>query len=130
PDLPDGCYACVTVRDDGCGMSETTAGQVFEPFFTTKAPGAGTGLGLSVVHGIMTSHQGGVMLSSREGEGTAVRLYFPAADAALPEPSALPEEAPARGRRVLYVDDEQALVLLASRVLRRLGIEVSGYTDA
>jgi PAS domain S-box-containing protein len=68
----------LSVSDTGCGMSEATMARVFEPFFTTRPPGEGTGLGLSVVHGIITQHGGRVALESREERGTRFDIYLPA----------------------------------------------------
>ncbi len=131
PDLNEGRYVRLSVSDSGCGMDTATLERIFDPFFTTKRAGEGTGLGLSVVHGIMRSHDGAVNVYSQPGKGTTFRLYFPAAgeiDAAAvgPTTSAAPR---GRGERVLYVDDESALVLLATRVLQRLGYQVAGYTE-
>ncbi|HVU49690.1 MAG TPA: ATP-binding protein [Polyangia bacterium] len=78
-DLLPGTYARVVVEDSGAGMDEATLEHIFEPFFTTKDPGEGTGLGLAVVHGIMKSHQGGIVVRSAPGAGTTFTLYFPAA---------------------------------------------------
>jgi CheY-like chemotaxis protein len=119
------------VRDDGCGMDKATLDRVFEPFFTTKAPGQGVGLGLSVVHGIMQNHGGAITVYSEPGKGTAFHLYFPAAAGeAAAEPGPMPAEvARASGERVLFVDDEEALVFLAERTLQRMGYRVSGHTD-
>jgi PAS domain S-box-containing protein len=76
--LPAGTYARLTVRDTGAGMDAATLGRVFDPFFTTKKAGEGTGLGLSVVQGIMRNHGGGIVLHSAPGRGTVFELYFPA----------------------------------------------------
>ncbi len=128
--LRPGSYACLSVADNGCGMDGATLERVFEPFFTTKEPGRGTGLGLSVVHGIVQSHDGVVGVSSRPGEGTTFQLYFPALQGEVEEPSP-----PAReilrgaGQRILYLDDEPPLVDMATRMLRRLGYEVEGFTS-
>ncbi len=136
--LPAGRYIAITVRDDGPGMDADTLARVFEPFFTTKPVGQGTGLGLAVVHGVMRAHGGAVDVRSTPGEGSCFTLYFPAADddVQAPDfmassPAPLSFEAPDEGpqRHVMYVDDDQALVFLVQRLLRRRGYKVSGFTD-
>jgi signal transduction histidine kinase len=67
----------VSVQDDGCGMDQATQDRIFEPFFTTKAVGKGTGIGMSVVHGIVTSHRGTIAIESEPGKGTRFDIYFP-----------------------------------------------------
>ncbi len=131
PELVEGRYVVLSVTDSGRGMDQITRARVFEPFFTTKTVGQGTGLGLSVVHGIMRSHHGTVTVESELGQGATFRLYFPAVDAPVDEKPAAPIETLAcHSQHLLYVDDEEALVFLTSRVLRRLGYRVTGYTDA
>ena len=130
--LPVGKYVCVRVTDNGSGMSAQTLDRIFEPFFTTRVVGQGTGLGLSVVHGIMQTHQGAIDVHSALGEGSIFTLYFPSTQE-LPVASP-PEVAPVNavqgnGRRVMYVDDDQALVFLISRVLKRKGFVVTTFTD-
>ncbi len=132
---------CVTVRDDGPGMDEEMLGHLFEPFYTTKPVGEGTGLGLPVVRGIVQQHEAGISVKSKPGDGTEFRMYFPAAD---PRPASLAEQsgpvvsehdaaAPVvltQGRRILYVDDDDAIVFLMKRLLRRKGFQVTGCTEA
>lgn len=77
PHLPGGPLACMTFRDNGCGMSEATTERVFEPFFTTRPVGEGTGMGLSMVHGIVASHGGAISVSSKEGVGTTFEVFLP-----------------------------------------------------
>lgn len=132
PPLAAGACVRLTVRDDGCGMDERTRARIFDPYFTTKPAGQGTGLGLSVVHGILQAHGAAIAVDSAPGTGTTFRLYFPTAEhaarAAMPATAAPP--APGAGERVLYVDDEEPLVLLVRRALHRLGYRVTGCTDA
>ena len=128
--LPAGAYVRLYVSDNGCGMDRPTLDRIFDPFFTTKGPGEGTGLGLAVVHGIMKNHDGGIAVYSELGSGTCFRLFFPAAGAAtatMPEAAAPAERE--RKENILYVDDEEALVLLITRSLARLGYKVTGETD-
>ena len=140
--LPEGEYVTVSVRDNGPGMDAATLQRIFEPFFTTKPVGEGTGLGLAVVHGVMSTHGGAVDVHSSPGQGCRFTLYFPAATEAdapqvdavplpAPEPAASAEaaEEDTRTRHVMYVDDDQALVFLVQRLLRRRGYEVSGFTN-
>jgi signal transduction histidine kinase/ActR/RegA family two-component response regulator len=134
PEVHEGCYVCLTVSDDGCGMDRATLDRVFDPFFTTKSVGQGTGLGLSVVHGIVTSHGGAITAYSQPGYGTSFVLYFPAVETSTTATS--PVQAPAppvdRGRHenILYVDDEESLVMLGTLFLQRLGYQVTGHVDA
>lgn|GEM_PF-4918989 len=127
--LPHGDYVKLSVRDTGAGIDKRTMGRVFEPFFTTKPQGRGTGLGLAVVHGIMKNHLGEVTVYSEVGKGTVFNLYFPAAEEAPTEirPATAPPKG--QGQHILYVDDEEPLVVLVTRTLKRLGYEVSSFTN-
>lgn len=125
----------LTVSDTGAGMPDAVLQRVFEPFFTTKPVGQGTGLGLSVVHGIMRAHQGTVHVQSQTGVGSTFTLYFPLSeDAALHQAVALVPAAPrpsgpsGGGQKVMYVDDDEALVFLVKRVLTRRGYAVTTFT--
>jgi signal transduction histidine kinase len=128
--LRPGVYARVSVSDTGCGMDQATQRRIFEPFFTTKPPGEGTGLGLSVVHGIMNDHDGAATVYSQPGEGTIFHLYFPAYAGEATVAAA--EEGPVsrgHGERVLFVDDEELLVQLGQKTLVELGYEVEITTQ-
>jgi len=130
PDLHEGTYTVLSVRDTGAGMDLATQERAFEPFFTTKPLGQGTGLGLAVVHGILTEHGGTVELESQPGAGTVVRCLFPAiegkGEAAL---AAAPVLSRGFGERVLLVEDELTLAEVGGRQLAALGYSVVVETD-
>jgi PAS domain S-box-containing protein len=132
PDLHPGPHVRLSVSDTGKGMEATTLARIFEPFFTTKPIGKGVGLGLSVVHGIVAGHHGGIVVESELGKGTTIHLYFPtSADAA--EAAAVEQitahDLPGQQQHILYIDDEEPLVFLAVRFLERLGYRVDGFTQ-
>jgi PAS domain S-box-containing protein len=131
PNLPAGQYARLTVRDSGAGMSPEVLERIFDPFFTTKPPGQGTGLGLSIVHGIMRGCGGAVTVQSALGKGTSFHLFFPAAEEASSVDAAATLTGLSRGagQRVLFIDDEDAVVRLGTLNLTRLGYRVTGCTD-
>jgi PAS domain S-box-containing protein len=131
PDLHEGRYVRLRFSDDGSGMQRDVMERIFEPFFTTKAPNSGTGLGLSVVRGILKNHDAAVGVYSEPGRGTRFDLYFPAVDENAPAKVPAPSE-PKRGHgeRILYLDDEESLVLLAKRMLERMGYRVTGFNDS
>jgi PAS domain S-box-containing protein len=126
-----GDYVVLAVSDTGSGMSEKVRERAFEPFFTTKGVGKGTGLGMSMVYGLVTQHRGYADLSSEEGKGTTVRLYFPAVTGAIQQPRATPSPPPVGGNeRILVVDDEDGVRRSAVRVLSRFGYAVEEAEDA
>ncbi len=129
-ELPPGTYARIGVQDTGHGMDKATLDRIFDPFFTTKPLGQGTGLGLSVVHGIVRAHEGAISVTSEPGHGTTFEVYLPTAVRAeeLDDPTASVPML-GRGQRVMYIDDEEALVFLVTRVLERLGYAVAGFVD-
>ena len=114
-------------------MDPATSARIFEPFFTTKAIGEGTGLGLSVVHGIVTTHFGSITVASQPGSGTTFHLYFPRAwysDAIEPTtPAALEVSPQGDGQHVLYIDDDEVMALMAERLLARAGYRVTTLRD-
>jgi CheY-like chemotaxis protein len=128
--LRPGVYARLSVSDTGCGMDQRTIQKIFDPFFTTKPPGEGTGLGLSVVHGIMNAHDGAITVYSQPGEGAVFHLYFPAHDAEAVPDNELAERTPrGQGERILFVDDEEMLIQLGRKTLTELGYEVVTEQD-
>ncbi len=131
PGLTPGAYVRLIVRDTGSGMHPDMLEHIFDAFYTTKPVGEGTGLGLSVVHGIMKSHGGAVTVESSPGIGSTFSLYFRATDRPVPvTSSAIEPQAPTpAGQRVLYLDDEPALVFVAERMLSRYGHQLRGFTD-
>jgi PAS domain S-box-containing protein len=128
--LRPGRHALITVSDTGHGMDEAVRARIFEPFFTTKAPGEGTGLGLSVVHGIIEDHDGAITVESSVGEGTTFRLYFPEHITQEAEPAIAAIASPkGHGQRVLFIDDEKMITDVVGRLLTRLGYKVATFTD-
>jgi CheY-like chemotaxis protein len=131
PDLREGPYALLVVQDTGSGIDPSVVERVFDPFFTTKEPGAGTGLGLAMVHGIMKDHEGAVRITSELQVGTEVRCYFPALMSEIEvAPIATPEtpDGQGHGERILFVDDEPSLAELGQRRLEMLGYTVAVAT--
>ena len=131
--LPPGRYAHLWVSDNGSGMNEETQQRIFEPFYTTKQVGQGTGLGLAVVHGVMESHGGAVTVTTVLGKGSTFHLYLPLVDdESAPAPlqasaAALPS---GHGQRVLYVDDDEVMLLMVQSLLQRLGYRPTCLIDA
>jgi PAS domain S-box-containing protein len=126
--LAPGRYMRLRVIDRGSGMDASTLKRVFEPFFTTRALGEGTGLGLSVVHGIVESHRGFIEIDSARGRGTEVRVYFPAVEQK-EETASAASSVHGTGEHVMYVDDEESLVELMELALAKRGYRVTGFTD-
>jgi PAS domain S-box-containing protein len=129
PGMSDGAYARLDVQDTGHGMDEITMARVFEPYFSTKGKAKSSGLGLSVTHGIVKAHNGHIMVQSKPGEGACFSLYFPCLSR---DAGAIGEEL-ARGSfrmgRVLFVDDEAALMEIGVKMLGRMGFDVVGETS-
>jgi len=127
----------ITVSDTGPGMDAATKERIFEPFFTTKPVGEGTGLGLSVVHGIVQGHEGAITVDSEPGKGTTFTVYLPVAEVevgASTQPvnrateTSPPVPGPEGGPRILYLDDDESLVYLVERLLKRRGYRVAAHT--
>ena len=127
--LQPGRYVRIAVEDDGSGMDAVTQERIFEPFFTSKPVGQGTGLGLSVVHGIIRSHHGFIDLKSAPGLGSTFEIYIPEAIAAVPAPAqiAAPSNSTGSDQHVAYIDDDEAMVFMVKRLLTRRGFRVSTF---
>ena len=132
PELREGWYAVVEVRDDGAGMPPEVLARACDPFFSTRLEQGGSGLGLAMVRSLVREHGGAVVLESEEGGGTRVRCFFPSAQAD-PRPEAAPapvaEAVRGAGQRVAFVDDETALAEVGARRLQRLGYRVTPFSD-
>ncbi|MBT4544918.1 MAG: response regulator [Alphaproteobacteria bacterium] len=126
----NGSCVRLMVRDTGIGMDAATLERVFEPFYTTKPLGSGTGLGLSVVHGIVKEHGGHIAVESAAGAGTTFTMLLPLAGQGEPVPEIEVEPAPRGSGRILVVDDEPAVVRMAEKLLTRLGYDVVGHDSS
>ena len=131
PGLRPGPHLRLMVRDDGSGMTPQVRDRVFEPFFTTKKQGEGTGLGLSVVHGIVRSHGGAVTVESQPGKGSTFQVWLPLVP---PSGESSPPDRggslPTGSESILFVDDEISLVELARRSLGRLGYRMHCFSSS
>jgi len=129
-DLKPGPHLRLSLSDTGCGMDASIVGRIFDPYFTTKQSNQGTGMGLAVVHGIVKSHGGSIGVASTPGQGTTFDIFFPRIEAKQArEVEAI--ELTCRGtERILFVDDEMALVDIGKQMLERLGYDVVTRTSS
>jgi PAS domain S-box-containing protein len=129
--LAPGTYAKITVADTGPGIEESVLERIYEPFFTTKGPDRGTGLGLSVVHGIVKSYSGEIIASSEMGKGAKFEVFLPTRPQSKSgEPVAVDPPNLAGEERILLVDDEPKFVMIIQRQLEHLGYKVEIFTSA
>ena len=130
-EMSAGSYLKLTVTDTGHGILPDIKDKIFDPFFTTKKPGQGTGLGLSVVHGIVKSHKGFIEVQSELHKGSCFNVFFPKATSkSLPVPQQLPLVLHGGNERILFVDDEESIVRSAKEMFERLGYHVEARTSA
>jgi PAS domain S-box-containing protein len=130
PDLKPGPYVRLTVGDSGAGMSPEVMDRMFDPFFTTKRPGEGSGLGLSVVQGIVKSYGGTITAYSKVGQGSTFSVFLPRIEGE-PQPKRVPPEKITGGKeRILVVEDEEAQLESYRNALQKLGYEVVARTSS
>ena len=128
PGPPPGVYQRLTVKDTGCGMTPEVAERVFEPFFTTKGVGEGTGLGLSVVHGIVEEHHGSISVASQPGMGSTFEVCLPALPMKTDRQDAeiVTDDPPFGAERIILVDDEEGIIATLRHTLTSFGYQVRG----
>lgn len=131
PDMAPGVYDCLTIADTGIGMDKETIVKIFDPFFTTKEKGKGTGMGLSVVHGIVSGIGGAILVYSEPGRGTEFKVYFPIGES-YSEKQDIQNKGMIHGgsERILLVDDEENIIEMEKRILERLGYKVTSFTNS
>jgi PAS domain S-box-containing protein len=129
-DLDSGAYVRISVADKGTGIDNAIIDKIFDPFFTTKKPDKGTGMGLAVVHGIVTNHNG-IIEVENGAEGTTFSVYFPLLDIApVASETAGPLSLPSGQGQILFIDDEKPLVQFSKEILEYLGYTVTAKTDS
>jgi len=127
--LKPGEYVELTVSDTGTGIGPDIIDKIFDPYFTTKGVGKGTGMGLAIAHGIITSYGGTITVESTVGQGTRFRVYFPVVQEEA-RVVAESQEAPGGKERILFVDDEESIAEMGKDTLERLGYTVSAYSSS
>jgi len=131
PNMKPGVYACLSISDTGIGMDKDLSKKIFDPFFTTKAIGKGTGMGLSVVHGIVTAMGGTIRVSSELEKGTEFHIYFPIEKKPFKENNTHAEgQIPGGTEHILFVDDEESIIAFGKRMLERLGYQVTSHSNS
>ncbi len=130
PDLKPGSYLKLSISDTGDGMDTRTMQRIFDPYFTTKEKGVGIGMGLSVVHGIVKRHNGAIKVFSKPGEGSSFQVLLPRIEREIEYKAEALEPLPLGKERILFVDDEKALIDLGKQMLERLGYKVVSRTSS
>jgi PAS domain S-box-containing protein len=128
--LQAGLYIRITVRDTGRGMPSEVLERIFDPFYTTKGVGEGTGMGLAIVHGLVTRHEGVITVESTLGKGTTFTIYLPSYNALVRDIEDDQAEMPRGAGRILFVDDEPALTSAIAYLLEMLGYQVTTSTSS
>ncbi len=124
PELQPGRYVALAVQDTGHGMSKEVMNRIFDPFFTTRDVGEGTGMGLAVIHGIVSAHEGVIDVQSEKGKGSVFTVFFPAVKEADVEVKDVVLGLPRGNEKILFVDDKEDIVKMSTRMLEYLGYQV------
>jgi CheY-like chemotaxis protein len=130
PPLPPGSYLRLAVRDTGPGMDPQIRERIFEPYFTTKETGEGTGLGLAVVHGIVSRLGGAIMVESQQGQGSSFQVYLPRLKRGKTPRSERAAPLTPGIERILYVEDERQVAEVGCRLLTHLGYRVTALNSS
>lgn len=125
-----GEYLELVVADTGCGIGPDVIDKIFDPYFTTKEVGKGTGMGLSIIHGIVRESGGDIRIKSILGKGTSVHVFFPVAVSNIKETEKIPKMLPHGEGHILFVDDEEILAEMGKEMLERLGYKVTAKTSS
>ena len=129
--LLPGKYAHLQIADNGVGMSKEIMGKMFDPYFTTKKPGKGTGLGLATVYGIIKEYNGDIKVESEIGKGTTFHIFFPVMESNATNVKTTETDHLLGGdERILIVDDEISIVNIETKILERLGYQVTSFTNS
>ncbi len=131
PDMSPGLYACLSIADTGVGINKDVMNRIFDPFFTTKERGKGTGMGLSVVHGIVKRMNGEIQVYSEPGKGTEFHIYLPIVrNASEEQDPIITKPIPGGLERLLLVDDEEGIIVVEKQILERLGYHITSRTSS
>ncbi len=129
--IKPGVFACLIVSDNGIGMDNDLTDKIFDPYFTTKKDGLGTGMGLSIIHGIIRSLGGAIHVQSNIGKGTIFYVYLPVAKSFIKNPdSKIKEHIPGGVEHILLVDDEEAILSMEKMMLERLGYQLTSRASS
>jgi len=130
PELEGEHFACITIKDNGHGIAAEHLNSVFEPFYTTKEVGKGTGMGLAMTYGAIQTHKGTIEVESKEGTGTAFRVYLPITAAEIEQqPEEIVADAESDGETIILVDDNENLRRTTHEVLQSMGYTVLEASD-
>ena len=130
PKIKTGKYVKLSIHDTGCGMDQEMINHIFDPFFTTKEKGKGTGMGLSVVHGIVSDMGGTIIVNSTPGLGSTISVFFPVSTSQTKTEESVVVSLPKGSERILLVDDEPELVVIGERLLKYLGYSVESFNSS